>query len=127
MAINVSKAFFKANSILNQNLGKYDKLSIIGVDKEAGNALTYLQKDILEGFYYKCGTSTEGDITEEIVIVPESAQTEELLNKAIMFELAALDGTFVRFEIKSKHLPTRPSFQWCFYVKPNHQDRREIS
>ena len=127
MAIDVSSVFYKANTILNENLGKYSSANIIGINKEAGNSLMYLEKDITEGFFYRSSRSTEGDITDEIVMVPENARVEEALNKAVMFELVNLDGTFVRFEIKSKHLPQRPSFQWSFYVKPNQQDKRVIS
>lgn len=127
MGIDVRKAFYKANTIFNKTLGKFDRLSIIGVNKEAGNSLTYLAKDIVEGFYYQTSERLEGDATEEIVIVPGNDAIEEALTKAVMFELVNLDGTFLRFEVKSKKLPTRPSFQWCFYVKPNQQDKRVIS
>lgn len=126
MGIDVSKAFFKANTVLNKTLGKYERLNIIGVNKQAGNALVYLYEGIVEGFYYTPGARTEGDITDELSIVPADNAVEEALSKAMMLELVNQDGSFLRFEIKSKQLPTRPSFQWCLYIKPNQQDKRVI-
>lgn len=127
MSLNVSKAFFTANSVLNKNLGKFDSLNIIGKDQSQGNALTYLAQGIVKGFYYHNVSGGEGDITETINIVPENSTVEDALKKVVIFELVNLDGTFTRFEVKSKKVPQRPSFQWVFSVHPNEQDTRVIT
>lgn len=127
MGLNVSKAFFSANTVLNQNLGKYDSMNIIGVDTTADNKLIYLAQNITKGFYYKEVSGGRGEITETINIVPENSTVENALKSVVMFELVSLDGTFTRFESKSKKLPERPSFQWVFSVKPNELDKRAIT
>lgn len=127
MGLNLSKAFFNANSVLNRTVGKFDKLNIIGVDQSQGNKLTYLAQDISKGFYYKKTSGGEGDITEILNIVPENSTIETALKDVVMFELVNLDGTFLRVTPKSKKPPERPSFQWSFNVKPNEQDTRIIS
>lgn len=125
MGLNVSKAFFNANSVLNKNLGKFDSLNIIGMDSD--NQLTYLVQGITKGFYYKKTSGGEGEITETLNIVPENSTIEDALKEVTMFELVNLDGTFLRVTPKSKKPPERPSFQWSFGVKPNEQDKRIIS
>jgi hypothetical protein len=127
MSLNVSKAFFKANSILNQNVGKFDSMNIIGNDQTQDNKLVYLVQGITKGFYYKRVSSGEGDIRETINIVPENSTVEDALKKVIIIELVNLDGSFTRFTPKSKQIPERPSFQWVFSVKPNEQDTRVIT
>lgn len=125
MALNVSKAFYSANTILNQNLGKYDVMNIVGMDEN--NELTYLIQGITKGFYYKEVSGGQGEIRETINIVPENPTIDEALKQAVMFELVSLDGTKHRFTSKSKKVPERPSFQWVFTVKPNEQDTRVIT
>lgn len=125
MALNVSGAFFSANTILNSNLGKYDIVHIIGVTEDS-KALTYLAKDITKGFYYRDPSIEKGDAEENFRIVPENSTIEDFIKKAVMFELVNLDGTFTRYKIISKKPPDRPSFQWSFKLGPNTQDKREI-
>lgn len=127
MGLNVSKAFYNANTVLNRNLGKFDSLNIIGIDQSQGNKLTYLVQGITKGFYYKKTSGGEGDITEVLNIVPETSDVEDALKAAVMFELVNLDGTFLRVTPKSKKPPERPSFQWTFNVKPNEQDKKSIT
>lgn len=127
MSLNLSQAFFTANTILNQNLGKFDTMNIIGNDQTQGNKLVYLVQGITKGFYYKRVNGEQGDIIETINIVPENSTVEEALKKGIIYELVSLDGTFTRFTIKSKKVPERPSFQWVLSVKPNEQDTRVIT
>src|SRR6185369_8590901 len=112
MSLNVSKAFSTAYSVLNQNLGKYDILNIVGMG--ADNNLIYLQQGITKGFYYKKASIGQGNIIETINIVPESPTIDDSLKKVIMLELVTLDGVFTRFTVESKKPPQRPSFQWVF-------------
>jgi hypothetical protein len=125
MGLNVSTAFFAANTVLNQNLGKFDSMNIIGMN--ANQELVYLVQGITKGFYYKEGSEGRGDITEELRIVPETSVIEGYLKNVVMFELKHLDGSFSRFIPKVKKPPERPSFQWIFHIKPNEQDTRAIT
>jgi hypothetical protein len=125
MGLNVSKAFYTANTVLNKNLGKFDSMNLIGTN-QAGD-LIYLAQGITKGFYYKEPSGNEGDITELIRIVPENSTIDNALKSVVMIELVSLDGTFTRFTPQSKKVPERPSFQWEFNVKPNEQDTRAIT
>jgi hypothetical protein len=124
MGLNVSKAFFKANSVLNQNLGKFDSLNIIGINQSGTQV--YLVQGITKGFYYKEASGAEGDTREILNIVPENSTVETALKNVALFELVNLDGTFIRFEPMSKKLPERPSFQWTFSIKPNREAKKVI-
>jgi hypothetical protein len=125
MALNVSRAFLTANTILNQNLGKFDKMNLVGSNQNG--ELFYLVKDITRGFYYKGVSGGQGEIIETIRIVPENSTIDDALKNVVMIELVGLDGSMTRFTPKSKKVPERPSFQWEFAVKPNEQDTRVIT
>lgn len=127
MSLNLSNVYLQANTILNQNLGKFDSLNIIGSDQSQGNKLYYLAQGITKGFYYAKVSGGQGEISELIRIVPENSTIEDALKQVFMFELVALDGSFERFTPKSKKVPSRPSFQWEFSLKPNDQDTRAIT
>lgn len=125
MALNVSRAFLTANTVLNQNLGKFDSINLIGSNQDG--SLYYLAQGITRGFYYKGVSGGQGEIIETIRIVPENSTIDNALKSVVMFELVGLDGTMTRFTPKSKKVPERPSFQWEFAVKPNEQDTRVIT
>jgi hypothetical protein len=125
MGLNVSRAFLAANTILNQNLGKFDSMNIVGSRQDG--SLYYIVQGVTRGFYYKGVSGGQGEIRETIRIVPETSTVENALKDVVLFELIGLDGTMTRFVPKSKKVPERPSFQWEFSVKPNEQDTRVIT
>jgi hypothetical protein len=125
MGLNVSKAFYTANTVLNRNLGKFDSMNLIG-SNQAGESF-YLAQGITKGFYYKEVNGGQGEILEIIRVVPENNTIDTALKSTVIIELVSLDGTFTRFVVGSKKVPERPSFQWEFSVKPNEQDTRVIT
>lgn len=126
MGLNLSNTFNKANTILNDKVGKFDLLNLVGVDQTT-NSLVYLVQGITKGFYYRGTSGAQGEALEVLRIVPEDSTIETALQNCAIFELRNLDGSFVRYTAVAKKPPERPSFQWVFTLKPNMQDKRPIT
>lgn len=126
--INLSGPYKQAYNILRTLLheGTPVGLRFFG---PTSNAVGGIQEivTVTDGWWHKKSKDPEtGTIIETVKISESPTMTEEVLKKALGFDIVYDDNTFVRYNFNAKSQKKPLSKAWVLTVTPSKGDKREL-